>query len=278
MQNNRHLIFSSFILKIIAMIAVLSDHVAYAFLSSSSPLYIGMRIFGRLAFILFAFFLSEGIIYSRNKDAYLLRLLILYVIMQVLIVGVNLYDSSFEFSNVFFTLFAVGTFLVYFEKKKWSHVHYLVPLLTLLVINYLGVYQNISSLYIYTGDYHFYGIAVIIGFYLARKFASYLLNRYPLVSDLEDGDIEEDIRRKKQVIMNASSSVSLLLITFIWYILSVFNMSDIAMNMQSYAIITIPLLILYNGRLGHNGKTFRIVYYGFFPVHLILLALISLLI
>ena len=278
MRSYKHLIFSSFILKIIAMAAVLSDHIAFAFIAPSNPLYTIMRILGRLAFILFAFFLTEGIIYSRNKDAYLLRLFALYALLQVIIMVGYFFDKSLTFSNIFATLFSAGAALTYFEKKEWKKVYYLIPLAALMVVNYLFVVQNVTALEIFTGDYLFYGIAVIFGFYLARKVGVFLLAKYPRVVTDENEEINEEARLGAQVVLNAASSVSLLIITFIWYILGVFRMADLDMSLQSWALLTLPFLMLYNGKLGYNAKGFRIAYYLFFPVHLLLIALLTLLI
>ncbi len=278
MQKYKHLVLSSFVLKLIAMAAVLSDHIAYGFLDSSSLTYSLMRILGRLAFVLFGFFVSEGVSYSRNKDAYLLRLFALYVVLQIMITGAYLYDKSLSFSNIFATLFATAALLVYFEKREWKKVYYLLPIVALIVINALFVSQNVGYLEIWTGDYLFYGIALILSFYLARKFALYLIAKYPQYDSEGNPLSEEEQSAHRQVILNATTSVSLLIITFIWYILSVFRMADLDINLQSYALITIPLLLLYNGKLGHNSKGFRIVYYLFFPVHVLILAIITLLI
>lgn len=278
-MGNRNLILNSFVLKIIAMVAVLSDHIAYAFLSSSSPTYLYMRIFGRIAFILFAFFISEGVTYNKNKDKYLLRLAILYVVMQIFIVGTNLYDPSFIFNNIFATLLASASALVYFEKREWKKVYYLIPIIVISAINYLSGYQGISELEIWAGDYGMYGIAIIFGFYIARQVATILLYKFPPTSDDEDEELSpEEVASKSQVIYNSAASVSLLFITFIWYILNVFSLGSMDFGIQSFGLITLPLLLLYSGKQGYNGKPFRIVYYLFFPVHLIIIALITLLI
>ena len=275
MERTKHLVFSSFILKIIAMAAVLSDHIAYAFITPSDPIYSYMRIFGRVAFALFAFFISEGVVKSRNKDRYLLRLLYLYLFMQVAIIAVNLFDSYYEFSNIFATLGASASALVYLEKRDWKKLYYLLPLVVISAVNLLVRYGQMNELVIYAGDYNMYGIALIFGYYLARKVALWFLNRFPVLSD--EGTLLEvaEENKRKQVIFNSAASLSLLIITFIWYILSIFGLGLEGFELQSFALLTIPLLLLYSGKLGHNSKPFRITYYLFFPVHLVILAIFS---
>lgn len=275
MEQTKHLVLSSFILKIMAMTAVLSDHIAYAFLASNDPVYLYMRIFGRVAFALFAFFISEGVIKSRNKDRYLLRLLYLYLFMQVAIVAVNIFDPYYAFNNIFATLGASASALVYLEKRDWKKVYYLFPLAILTTINLLVRYARIDTLAIYAGDYGMYGIALIFGYYFARKFAARFIKRFPILSDEGSPLDEKEEAKRKQVIFNSAASLSLLIMTFIWYILSIFDLGLEGFELQSFALLTIPLLLLYSGKLGHNSKPFRIAYYLFFPVHLIILAIIS---
>lgn len=278
MLQNKHLVLSSFILKIIAMVGVLSDHIAFAFISPALFTYDLMRIIGRLAFILFAFFVSEGIVKTRNHDRYLLRLFIMYLVMQALSIVAFSYDATFAYPNVFATLLAGASLLSYFETKRWKRVYYLLPFIAVMTLNYLFYYERMSYLKIYTGDYAFYGISLIIAFYVGRKIALYLYARYnpALNEDNENESNEQNLQ--KQFVLNVGSSVSLLFITFIWYILSVFSKSSTNMALQSYGLITIFLLLLYNGKLGYNQKPFRIIYYLFFPVHIIIIALISILI
>lgn len=275
MEQTKLLVLSSFILKIMAMTAVLSDHIAYAFLASNDPVYLYMRIFGRVAFALFAFFISEGVIKSRNKDRYLLRLLYLYLFMQVAIVAVNIFDPYYAFNNIFATLGASASALVYLEKRDWKKVYYLFPLAILTTINLLVRYARIDTLAIYAGDYGMYGIALIFGYYFARKFAAWFIKRFPILSDEGTPLDEKEEAKRKQVIFNSAASLSLLFMTFIWYILSIFDLGLEGFELQSFALLTIPLLLLYSGKLGHNSKPFRIAYYLFFPVHLIILAIIS---
>ena len=60
-------------LKIIAMLAMLSDHVGKVLL----PRYSILQIIGRLAFPIFAFMIAEGCYYTRNKLKYFLTIFLL---------------------------------------------------------------------------------------------------------------------------------------------------------------------------------------------------------
>lgn len=72
-------------LKIIAVITMLIDHIAYVLqiYSYSYSTYHIMRIIGRIAFPIFAFMIAEGAKHTRDIRKYLLRLLIFAFISEV---------------------------------------------------------------------------------------------------------------------------------------------------------------------------------------------------
>ena len=69
MEKNR-LDLSAFDLKLLAMAAMLADHIGYLFF----PQALWMRCVGRLAFPIFAFQVAEGWYRTCNRRRYFLRL------------------------------------------------------------------------------------------------------------------------------------------------------------------------------------------------------------
>lgn len=65
---------SAFVLKLLALLSMVTDHTA-AVLLSASPFSDPMRAFGRMAFLIYAFFLAEGFRHTRSAPKYALRLL-----------------------------------------------------------------------------------------------------------------------------------------------------------------------------------------------------------
>ncbi|MEG1942513.1 MAG: TraX family protein, partial [Angelakisella sp.] len=105
---------TSFTLKIIAIAAMLIDHIGYMFF----PDMIIFRLIGRIAFPIFAFFVAEGIRFTHDRKKYLTRLLLLAVISEI---PFDLMRNGSAFSpssqNVCFTL-AVGVVCVWLLEKK----------------------------------------------------------------------------------------------------------------------------------------------------------------
>ena len=138
-------------LKIIACISMLIDHVGLVFF----PGQLIFRLVGRLAFPLFCYCMTVGMVYTRSIRKYLTRLLLFAFISQL----VYMFAFWPEFKtgeiarlNIFFTLFlsllAVWAFK---EKKYWLFV--------------LAAALSV----IFDFDYSAMGIVLMLIFYLCRN-------------------------------------------------------------------------------------------------------------
>ena len=70
---------SSFVIKIIAAVSMLIDHMGLLLF----PQYGIMRILGRLAFPLYAFCIAEGFYYTRDRKRYFLQIFVLGLLCQI---------------------------------------------------------------------------------------------------------------------------------------------------------------------------------------------------
>lgn len=144
--------FSSFTLKIIAIIFMLCDHFGDAILKPFSF----FNVLGRIAFPIFAFQLTEGYIHTKNLKKYFKRLIIFAIISQI---PFMLFSSTFtsRFSlNIFFTLF-IGLFAIYIYDK--SHNKFLGTLVTIFLC---ALAQLIKT------DYGAWGVCIIMIFYIFK--------------------------------------------------------------------------------------------------------------
>ncbi len=144
---------SSFALKTLAVIAMLIDHIGYTFFPSEDL----FRIIGRIAFPLFAFQVALGFKHTKDRNKYILRMLIIAIISQIphqLLLSI--YNSKFSL-NVCFTFLLALLILKSLEDVKpiWSKILCLIPL---FVISYFLKYE-----------YYIYGILLVITFYYTYK-------------------------------------------------------------------------------------------------------------
>ncbi|MBQ6569384.1 MAG: conjugal transfer protein TraX [Clostridia bacterium] len=144
-------------LKILAVLSMAVDHFGDVFLDSGTPLYIACRIFGRLAFPLFCFLLTEGFRYTKSREKYFLRLIAFAAISEIP------YNLAFDKTvlekgslNVFFTL-ALGFAAMWaVESVKNKILGISTAFVCMVAAELLGT------------DYGWYGVAVILIFYLLR--------------------------------------------------------------------------------------------------------------
>jgi len=271
-------------LKIIAMLLLLIDHVGYFFVpvyGDTATLYLIMRGIGRLGFPLYAFFIVEGIFYTRNIRNYLLKILglaLLITTVQLLVLSEPLknYFTIEEAYNVFLTLFTGAATIAYFHLKKYRHIYLLIPVVAMIITNTLGFFYPGDWQLILINEYRLYGIAIILGFYLARL----LTQRFKENISVNYAALNVSINSPEytQKINNYLSSISLLFVNLLWYILSVTQAKIDFDGFQTYSIFTGLLLLVYNGKKGYQPAWFRWVYYLYYPAHLAILAVISLII
>ena len=138
-------------IKIIAVVSMTIDHIGGAFF----PQYPAFRWIGRIAFPLFCYCLTVGMMYTGDIKKYLFRLGAFAVISQPFwILAFNSDDITGNIFNlnIFFTLI-VSLFGAWgFKERKWWR--FILALILLNVINF---------------DYAMTGLILILIFYLCRN-------------------------------------------------------------------------------------------------------------
>lgn len=152
-------------LKLIAMIFMMIDHLAYVMLEKGIGLYGSwytvdriMRGMGRIAFPIFCFTIVEGFQKTRNAKAYLKRLFLFALISEIP------FDLAFRgsfinlgYQNVFWTLAFGLALLILFEDRMmepWKRT--------------LGIFACFFVPAIIHTDYSVYGVLTILVMYLFR--------------------------------------------------------------------------------------------------------------
>lgn len=186
-------------LKLFAMICMLIDHIAASLMIKGSgsedaeiigsePLYVLMRLIGRLSFPIFIFLLVEGYSRTRSKLMYFIRLVIFALISEVpfdMAFWVDAKDGEFiefAYQNIFFTL-AFGFIIIasadYLLKKMPQKIT--AGLLIAVVVIIVDVFVLAMGT-----DYGLLGVTAIFVAYLLRSNTKKMMIAVSIILALAD--------------------------------------------------------------------------------------------
>ena len=281
-------ILNGLVLKILALIFMTLDHVGLfllTYLGSANMVGIIFRTLGRLAFPLFAFMLAEGIRKSHHKEKYLLRLALMWALITIAQV-VLYYGFGFTAvqtsSNAFADLLVGGLFLYCLNclqgKKK---IFALIPLLIVLgsyafQVCYINIPAMSSAPYFLFPGYSIFGFLMIVGFYYAKNIVDKISAKYLEGSGQSLESFQET--RSYQGLLNMLCACVIFLVTIICWGISyipsiqfdvvVMHASQNGQVAESWCLLAILPLLLYNGKRGPDSKPFRIFTYAYYPMHI----------
>lgn len=224
-------------LKYIAILAMLIDHIAWAFVSLDTPLAQIMHFIGRTTAPIMCFFLTEGFHYTRNFGKYLGRMgafaLISHFAYSYFMTG----DLISKTVSSMISTLALCLMALWVVNKKELGNHWKLPILLLIAM---------------AAEKCDWGAQAVL-FTLAFEFAR--------------GS------RKNQLI--GFSAVAF--VTYILSVAGVlFEDPGYFLSTQLYRFgifLSVPLLMLYNGERG-GGKATKWIFYVFYPAHLFALGYI----
>ena len=228
-------IFTNYTLKLIATIAMILDHLAIIFFPSTSFIYFILRIIGRISFPIYAFLIVEGFFHTKSLSKYLSRLILLAFISEP-IYDYAFYNSYFDLTHQnIFFTLTLGLLTITIIDKSKSLLSKKIPTKS---DNFI-----ISSFFI---------ILTIIILGLTNEFLgnSYGFRGIFLISSIY-------LFRHNIYLIALSLIISL-----------IFTNSPLELA----SIISLIFIILYNGNLGKSKKSF---FYSIYPLHLIVLKLLS---
>ena len=219
------------LLKLIAIVSMLIDHIGGAFFPEAGV----FRWIGRLAFPIFCYCMTVGLLYTRDIKRYLGRLAVFAVVSQPFyVLAFHPHDWMVDLNwtnwNIFFTLFLSLLAMYGWKERKWWL--------------FIAAFLVIS---IWNFDYSAIGIQLMLIFFLCRNHpkigaALYVLAYLPaLWSGWPDDPL----------------CLSLGGLTVDWAI---------------FAIFAAPLIFI---PTHSNIKVPRWFFYAFYPAHLAVIALIQ---
>jgi len=244
-------------LKSIAIIAMIIDHIAWAFVPTASVLGVVMHGIGRITGPTMFYFIAEGYRYTRNKNKYTLRLGIFAVIswLPFYYFEFGTLPSLYSFSpvGVIYTLFLAHIAVRSRHELKNR----------LLRILAIAAAIGLSSI----GDWGIIGVIMVLlfdGFYgnfkkqaIAYSCIVLLITVMPLISviamALSGVDVAEAFGLAQSNLFDAVISTSII---------------------QLGQFIPLILLRFYDGRLGNGGPALKWFFYIIYPVHLLILGLL----
>lgn len=208
-------------LKTIAIITMVIDHVGLLFF----PQVFMFRLIGRISFPIFAFLIVNGVVHTSNFNKYILRLSVFALISQIpFYLMTQAVGSPGMTLNIFFTLLLGAVLLRQYTRVKNIYLSAIATIGVFLLATYVNI------------DYGFYGIMLIISFYIFKK--------------------------------SAPIGVLALLLSTIYYY-TVPGGSDL----QMFALLAVPIIALYkDGEV--MSKRYRTLLYWFYPVHICILLMI----
>lgn len=232
-------------LKLIAILAMLIDHIAVLFVDTQSLMGQVMHIIGRLTMPIMCYFIAEGYYKTRNVRKYAIRLLVFALVSYYpffwfatgtppISFGENIIIESQIIMNTLFVLFIGLIALTVWENKQLNLFIRIPSMIILCMIASIGDWGYIPVLWILIfGIYHKDFRKQMIGFGVVGIFL---------------------------IIKSTIQALD----TGVWW----------QQLYQMGILLVIPLLAEYNGMLGKCEKI-KWGFYIFYPLHLLILAYIK---
>lgn len=284
---------SSFWLKILAIVFMTMDHLGmyFAMQYGTNPSLIDLsnifRIFGRLALPLFIFLIAEGVRHTKSIGKYTLRLGIIGSVVSIVFILFTFTDlfpaatPLYRYGNIFLDLLLTAL-AIYCIK----HPSIKIKLLTLLPIAYSILSFVVKGVetgntieihwfpYFLNMQYDWVSIALGLGFYFSYQLGDFFLKYLE-----EKSGVDVDIWKENGyyrlvvnlffVLINSVVITAQFVFIYLWPA-GVFWDSGI----QLYAILSGALLLLYSGKRGYNAKWFQYGAYLYYPLHVLVIAII----
>lgn len=279
--KERNFGLNSLFLKIIAAVLMTLDHYALLFLQSNSNAYYILRAIGKISFPIFAYLAFESALRTKHIKKYLITLFSFSLFLDVFgyIFGAikNITISSNPFiGNVFTDLF-LGVFTIYLLKikSKFSFLA-IIPIAYALLSN---VIINDSYGTLFKTDWGSFSITFFLLLYFIREiYHIYLINKAKQFQIDKESLYEST---SITTINNVLASLSLLLTELLFYLIYMIdNTTSFIPNeyvpIGTYSTLAIVFILLFNGKRGKDNKIIRYSFYIYYPLHLIILGIISL--
>ena len=226
---------TSTILKLIALISMIIDHISIIFF----PEFDVLRDIGRISFPIFAFFIVQGFLHTRSIGKYYFRIALIAVVSEIpynLCFFGTLYHKDHQ--SVMLELLLGLTALIFLKLTRSN------PIFILGII-----ISGILSLILYA-DYGLYGIVLMLSFYILKGFRGADTLSLIAITYLFYGTINFGFDFANQ-----------------HYNILTLNQPQL---LAGFAVVP---LVFYNGAKGK--QEFKALFYIIYPIHLLIIYFIK---
>ena len=255
---------TTFQIKVIAITFMVIDHVGLLFF----PQILLLRAVGRLAFPLFAWLIANGAYYSKNIKKYLTRLFLFALVAQIPFILMNRQvDPSFWQLNVLFTLFLGLSTIILIKKSKNIFIS------VLIVVISAGLADVLNT------DFGALGVLAMVVFYLSfkniKKMVILQICVFTIFNIIPMSVIIASHGLANPVIPAASFMLcGIACLNFSLKLHFALPAVSIGLNfIESLGLFSLFIIALYNNQ---EGKKMKYFFYGFYPIHLLILYFIKL--
>lgn len=227
-------------IKMIAIVAMIIDHIAWAFVNTNTELEMLMHTIGKLTGPIMFYFIAEGYHYTHNIKRYIARLSIFALISHV---PYNIFANNGERvtwipTSVIFTLLCGLLSIIAYKEINNKILKYISIILLCLATAY--------------SDWSIFGVLFILFFGIFRGDFKKQITAYTVLCLIK--------------LIYSSPVVALFGMTYSFYtFLPRFGM-----------LLVIPILCLYNGKKGGNQYT-KWLFYIIYPLQFIVIGLFAIL-
>ncbi len=239
MTRNNARLLSANALKIIAVLSMLADHIGYILLPHVPVL----RIIGRIAFPFFAFFISEGCLYTKHKLRYLGCVALLGILCQI----------------------------IYYLAQRSSDMNILitfsVSIITIYSMQYIKCLRDSDNCRTVKKVFGYLLFAVIVALvYLLNMYIEFDYGFWGCMTPVFAYAFIRSCSDCRRTLYNTRIRILIMGI-------ALFGVAVEYGGIQWYSLIALPLLMLYSGSRGRlNLKYF---FYIFYPLHFVVLEVIN---
>ena len=266
---------NSNVLKIIAIITMIIDHIGFYFINKiGENEYLLFRKIGRIAMPIFVYLLVQGFYHTKNFKKYILRVGIFAIVTQLLVTGIMVINKLYFPEYVAATrVYTKGNILFGFVLcllmmkilnediiiKKWDYAKNMsLKIIAVVLIYIIGALVPID-----------YGVETI---FLCTLF--YFIERLKI--ELCENKIELKVDDNIKISHDNLNETKIYIIYFVLIFLSLIATEKV-FNYYYTFLISAIFIALYNGNKGKCNNFVKYLYYIIFPLHHILLYLLAML-